>query len=228
MSEALPAHLAARQFLEYLENDRNYSPKTIEAYHADLFGPESSGRGNAAPGFCQHLVRALGVDAPMLSDVTQREVRGYLAELHRRGMARRSVARKLAAVKSFMKFLMARGLIEANPARLVQTPKLEKRLPTVLSTDEARDLMELPDRTTAEGWRDTAILELLYSTGIRRAEICGAEIRDLDLRSRMLKVMGKGGKERIVPFGDHACDALGQYMARRDEQKEVAKFTLQL
>jgi integrase/recombinase XerC len=217
MSMSVPAHVAIRRFLEYLEIERKYSPKTVEAYQADLEGSQHVRSGNVAPGFHEHLVAMLGVGLPTLDQVTQREVRGYIAELHKRGMARRSIARKLAAVKSFMKFAVAQGLIEANPARLVQTPKVEKRLPTVLSADEARDLMELPDRSTPDGWRDTVILELLYSTGIRRAELAGLRLADVDLHAGTLKVLGKGGKERIVPFGAHAADAVGEYLLRRGE-----------
>lgn len=218
MSDTMTVHEAIRKFLEYLEIERKYSPKTIEAYRSDLEGSARVGR---APGFQQHLVKALGVDIPRLADVTQREVRGYIAELHRRGLARRSIARKLASVKSFMKFAMGHEIIEANPARLVQTPKLERRLPTVLSREEAAALMELPDRTTAEGARDAAILELLYSTGIRRAELCGLQVHDVNMHARTLKVLGKGGKERVVPFGDHAADAISGYQRRRGELPEA-------
>lgn len=214
MNEPITAHEAIRRFLEYLEIERNYSSKTIEAYRSDLEGTEREG---SAPGFHRHLVRVMGVNEPKLADVTQREVRGYIAELHKRGMARRSIARKLASVKSFMKFSMARELISVNPARLVQTPKLERRLPTVLDADEARTLMELPDRQAPGGTRDAAILELLYSTGIRRAELCGLAVGDVDMSARTLKVLGKGGRERVVPFGEHAADAIRLYLSRRRE-----------
>jgi integrase/recombinase XerC len=210
---------AIREFLQYLQVERKYSPKTVEAYHSDLEVVRPSHGRNQPSGvrsFLSYLVDVTGKDQPTTSDVTQREVRGYVAELHRRKYARRSIARKLAAVKSLMKFCVVRGWIETNPARLVQTPKLEKRLPTVLNVDEARDLMELPDRTTAAGWRDTVVLELLYSTGIRRAELATLRIPDIDLHAGTLKVLGKGGKERIVPFGLHAGDALKEYLARRE------------
>lgn len=217
MSQNPPVHIAIRHFLEYLEIERKYSVKTITAYQHDLEGSEGGDPTRRAPGFHQHLVRVLGTGTPLLNDVTQREVRGYIAELHRRGMARRSIARKLAAVKSFMKFAMAREMVDTNPARLVQTPKVERRLPTVLNAAEAGELMELPDKKTAVGWRDAAILELLYSTGIRRAELCGLAAADIDLHSRTLKVLGKGGKQRIVPFGEHALEALREYSRRRIE-----------
>lgn len=212
MSEQLPASVAIRRFLEYLEIERKYSSKTIEAYRGDLEG----GPGRAF-GFHQHLIKAMGSDLPLMEAVTLREIRGYIAELHKRGMARRSIARKLAAVKSFMKFCMAQEYIANNPARLVQAPKMDRRLPTVLNTAEAGNLMELPDRETPQGVRDAAILEILYSTGIRRAELCGLSLPDVDLHRRTLKVLGKGRKERIVPFGQAAAVAIQEYLKRRAE-----------
>ncbi len=210
----LTAREAIRRFLEYLEIERKYSPKTIAAYRSDL---EGSDRADRLGGFHRHLVMALGVNEPMLADVTQREVRGYIAELHRQGLARRSIARKLAAVRSLMKFAAAEGAIPASPARLVKTPKLERRLPTVLSGREAGMLMDLPDRSTPEGLRDAAVLELLYATGIRRSELCGIAAHDVDMASRTVRVMGKGGKQRVVPFGGRAADAIREYERRRWE-----------
>lgn len=222
MSQTIAVHIAIRRFLEYLEIERKYSPKTVESYQSDLEGAPDSARVRRAPGFHEHLVKVLGTGTPMIGDVTQREVRGYIAELHRRGMARRSIARKLAAVKSLMKFAMAFEMIETNPARLVQTPKVERRLPTVLTAEEARHLMESPDRSTPTGIRDAAILELLYSTGIRRAELCGIALADVDLERRTVKVFGKGSKERIVPFGSIAADSLRRWIARREELAATA------
>lgn len=209
MNKEIDLHLAVRRFLEYLEIERKYSSKTIEAYQNDLLGGVSGG------GFCAAI--AEGEGAVALGSVTQRSVRGYIAELHRRGLARRTIARKLAAVKSFMKFAVAREMIEANPARLVQTPKLERRLPTVLTRQEALNLLDLPDNATPDGCRDRAILELLYSTGIRRAELCGLQLGDVDYSLRTVKVEGKGGKQRIVPFGEPACESLQRWLDRRGE-----------
>jgi integrase/recombinase XerC len=207
-------HAAVRQFLEYLDVERNYSPKTIEAYQLDLLGGESDE--SRIYSLKDHLSRGTETP-PMLSEVTHASVRSYVAALHRRGLARRSIARKLAAIKSFMKYAAARELAPNNPARLVQGPKLEKRLPTVLNRDEATRLMEISDRTTPAGARDAVVLELLYSTGIRRAELAGLRLGDVDLHAGTLKVLGKGGKERIVPFGRPAAEAIKGYLARRDE-----------
>ncbi len=215
MPEELSLHIAIRRFLEYLEIERKYSPRTVLAYQSDLEGGARDGAASGAPGFHEHLVNVLGQGTPAISAVTQREVRGYIAELHRRGLARRSIARKLAAVKSLMKFAVAFELIETNPARLVQTPKLERRLPSALNADQAGALMALPDRSNPRGARDAAIVELLYSTGIRRAELCGLTLADVDMHQRTMKVLGKGGKERIVPFGEPAAMALATYLAVR-------------
>lgn len=203
---------AIRKFLEHIEVELQYSPRTIRAYQTDLEGSDGG-----APGFHDHLMKVLGVKEPALADVSLVEVRGYVAELHRWKMARRSIVRKLAAVKSFMRFAVAQEWITVNSARNVTTGKPEKRLPTFLSIDEAKSMMDLPDRSTPGGLRDAAILELLYSSGIRRAELCGLKLQDVNLDSCVIKVMGKGGKERVIPFGMHAADAIRAYLLRRDE-----------
>ncbi len=216
---SMPLHLTIRRFLEYLEIERKYSVKTIEAYHNDLLriDDESGGRRVGRAGLGLHAFVALdtGGAEPAVSDVTHTRLRGYVAELHRRGLSRRSIARKIAAVRSLMKYAVAKGLIAVNPARLIQTPKLERRLPTVLSQDEASKLVELPDLEVSTGVRDRAVLELLYATGCRRAEICGLTLRDVDLLSGTVRVTGKGSKTRIVPFGRSARAALQAWLSVR-------------
>jgi site-specific recombinase XerD len=217
--QAITYRDAVRRFLSYIEVERRYSAKTVEAYRGDLLiGDHPEGiAGRRAQCFERYLIEGLGVDAPELGAVTQREVRGYVAALHRAKMSRRTIARKLAAVKSFFRFCTARGLTEANPSRLVQTPKLEKRLPTMLSVEEVGTMMTLPDTTTASGCRDVVVLELLYATGIRRAELAGIRLGDVDVRGATVRVRGKGNKERIVPFGRTAAAAIESYRARRGE-----------
>lgn len=205
MQQPLSFHVAVRQFLEYLELQQRYSPKTIEAYQGDL------------QRFTEHLRNVLGVDLPMLGDVTQREVRGFIAALHKAGQSRRTIGRRLAALKSFTKFCRQMAWIESNPAALVVAPRPEQRLPTMLSPNEAQSLMESPDLASTSGKRDAAILELLYSAGLRRAELCGIRLRDVDHASNTVKVMGKGGKERVVPFGRDAANALREYLTVRSE-----------
>lgn len=190
-------------FLKNLETERGYSPQTIRAYSSDLSR------------FVVWLREATGNDDPRLSDVTPREIRSFVASMHRDGYARRTTGRRLAAVKSLMKYAVSTGELQSNPALLVVTPKPEKRLPTVLSKEEAQLLMEAPDRSTTEGRRDAAILELLYATGMRRSELCGLTLADIDLYDGTVRVLGKGSKERIIPIGSAASDAIREYLSTR-------------
>ncbi|MGZ5433880.1 MAG: tyrosine recombinase XerC, partial [Thermoanaerobaculia bacterium] len=144
-------------------------------------------------------------------------VRSYLAHLARRKLARATVARHLSALRTFFKFLVREEIVEANPARTVATPKREKYLPAVLQTSEVALLIEQPDPSTTLGVRDAAWLELLYASGLRISELVGIDLDDLELRSRLVKVRGKGAKERIVPFGSKAEAALRAYLAVRGE-----------
>lgn len=191
------------EFLRTLETGRGYSAQTIRAYRSDF------------DQFLSWLRQALGSDDPAAGDISPREIRGFVATMHRDGFARRTIGRRLAAVKSLMKYCVGEGLLQNNPASLVTAPKPEKRLPTVLSREEARALMEAPDRSAPEGLRDAAILELLYSTGIRRSELCGLRLADVDLYEGSIRVLGKGNKERIVPVGGAALNALKDYLAAR-------------
>ncbi len=163
----------------------------------------------------------LGVDNPELEAITPREIRSFVAGLHRRGYARRTTGRRLAAVRSLLKYAVAEGLIDANPAGLVTPPKAEKRLPTVLSRSEVEELMNLPDVTTPLGVRDRALLETLYAAGLRRAELCGLDLHDLDRTRGTVRVLGKGSKERIVPIGAYASEAIGEWLGRREELRTV-------
>ena len=142
-------------------------------------------------------------------------VRSYLAHLSRRSLRRSSIARHLSALRSFFKFLMREGIAEANPARNVATPKGEKHLPSVLQTSDIALLLEQPDLATPLGMRDRAWLELLYASGLRIGELVGIDIDDVELRARLVKVRGKGSKERIVPFGSKAEEAARAWMAVR-------------
>lgn len=221
-SRAMMLQLAIRRFLEYLEIERKYSAKTLLAYRNDLLRTDDNPDRDRAQkplgiGLQPYIAGLIACDAPTLDDVTHARLRGYVAELHRRGLSRRSISRKIAAVRSLMKFAVARGFATSNPARLLQGPKMEKRLPTVLSQSEAALLVELPDTGTVRGLRDKALLELLYSTGLRRGEMCGLRLRDLDLPARTVRVVGKGNKERIVPFGRSAERAIVAWIERRSD-----------
>ncbi len=219
------------KFLQYLSSVRNSSPHTILNYGKDL------------DQFVTYLSPP-GVQPPSLSGVTHQVVREFVGYLHDQGLQKSSVARKLAALRSFFKYCVREGILVENPARLVPTPKLPKRIPSVLSAEEMSgflDHLEAPGAgspkprrappadSEAEGTpppvleerlmlrRDRALLELLYAAGLRVSELTGLNLADIDRKERILRVRGKGNKERIVPFGGKAHEALEKYWALRDE-----------
>ena len=192
------------RFLEHLQDERNLSLHTVRAYEGDLLH------------FHQFLARDfLGCepDAVRPEQVDMLAVRSFLAALTREGLGKRSQARALSAVRSLFRFACREGTLDANPARSVRTPKVPKTLPRHLRPGEVETLIEAP--AVGDGplaLRDRAILELLYATGLRVSELVGLDWRDIDLPSRVLRVMGKGGKERMVPFGRPAADALRAWL----------------
>lgn len=192
-------------FLNHLTYERNVSPNTVEAYRDDL---------ESFLGFLCNDYLTIGRDLLDLRGIDHVAVRSYLAHLARKNLSRASMARHLSALRSFFKYLMREGVVEANPARTVATPKREKHLPAVLQTSDVAVLLEQPD-DSALGIRDRAWLELLYASGLRISELVAIDIEDLELRSRLVKVRGKGSKERIVPFGSKAQEALRAYLAMR-------------
>jgi integrase/recombinase XerC len=188
-------------FLRHLEIERAASPHTLRGYGADLAD-------------CQAFLARRGLGDLAGADV--RALRGYVAELHARGLARTSVARRLAALRSFFRFLMRRGRARLNPAAEVRTPKPPQRLPAHLPIDQSEVLLGQRFAGTEQGRRDRAVLELLYATGARVAEVAGLDVGDIDLREGAVRVVGKGRKERIVPVGRRAVAALQAYLAGRD------------
>lgn len=194
------------EFLTYLRLNRNVSPHTLRAYESDLrqFMAFSGGeRGKPAS--------ALG-----LADVDVDAVRGYLAMLYRRGRSRASAARKLAALRAFGRYLRREDLTTAEPAALVATPKQGQKIPAHLSEAEMSRLMEMPDTGTGLGRRDRAMLELFYASGLRLSELVGLDLDDVNLSARLVRVLGKGNKERLVPFNTSAADAIRRYLRDRD------------
>jgi len=187
-------------FLRYLAAERGASAHTLRSYAADLAELRAFLRGARVPG---------------LAAADARVLRGYLAWLHGRGLAKSSIARKLASVRSCYRFLARRELVAANPARQLASPRLPRRLPSVLPKDESKDLLDAPSEDTLAGRRDRALLELLYASGVRVAECCGLDLEDLDRRHGTVRVMGKGSKERVVPVGEIALEALDAYLDRR-------------
>jgi integrase/recombinase XerC len=188
-------------FLRHLERERNASPNTIRAYGEDLAQ------------FTGHLRRELGRE-PRPEDADHLVIRSFLAELHRRGLAKSSSARKLAGLRTFFRYLCREGRLETNPARLLATPRQERRIPAVLDEAEVEALLDMPGDALA-AVRGRAILELLYATGMRCAELVSLDTGEVDLGARMVRVVGKGRKERVVLFGQRAQRALAAWLARR-------------
>ncbi len=197
-----------RGFLDYLSYERNVSTNTIEAYRDDL---------ESFTGFLCNDYFTMERDQIELSRIDHLAVRSYLAHLSRRKLSRSSIARHLSALRSFFKYLVREGTVDANPARTVASPKREKHLPSVMQPPDVALLMEQPDTSTNLGIRDAAWMELLYASGLRIGELVGIDIDDLELRAKLVKVHGKGSKERIVPFGSKAEAALRAYLAVRGE-----------
>lgn len=195
-------------FLDYLTYERNVSPNTVAAYRDDL---------ESFVGFLCNDYFTMARDQLELRRVDHLAVRSYLAHLARRKLARSSSARHLSALRSWFKYLMREGRVEANPARTVATPKREKKLPSVLQPADVTLLLEQPDTSTPLGVRDRAYLELLYASGLRISELVGIDVDDVELRARLVKVRGKGSKERIVPFGSKAEEAVRAWLAVRGE-----------
>jgi len=222
---------AIEKYLEYLRSVRNSSPHTVLNYGKDL------------EQFTAYLSPP-GEKVPALGKITHQIIREYVGHLHSQGLQKSSIARKLASLRSFFKYCVREGMLKENPARLVPTPKLPKRIPSVLSAEEMNGFLNqlavpgehpaipktvLHDeearrparRSTSddEGLllkRDRALLELLYAAGLRVSELTGLNLADMDRREKMLRVRGKGNKERIVPYGGKAQEALEAYWPVRE------------
>jgi len=191
-------------FETYLKVEKNASSLTVAGYRSDLLQ------------FIEYLSGLLQVEAEELlpGGVNHLVVRQYLAHLQKKGLARTSIARKIAALRSFFRYLCREQLAEVNPAKAVSTPKLEKRLPTFLYAQDVALLLGTPDPGTALGLRDRALLELTYGSGLRVSEVVGLNVDDLDLGVGYARVFGKGAKERVVPVGSHSAAALELYLER--------------
>jgi integrase/recombinase XerC len=192
---------AVASFLRHLEDEKNASPNTTKAYARDLAQLRA------------HLRSELGREARP-RDVDHLLIRSFLAHLHQQGVKKVSAARKLAALRTFFRFLCREGILERNPAAALLSPRLERRLPSPLEEREASALVDVPGDTPA-ALRDRAILELLYATGLRCAELVGLDLDAVDLDERQVRVMGKGRKERIVLFGVPARRALSDWLVSR-------------
>lgn len=192
-----------KSFHNYLAYEKQYSFRTIKSYLKDI----------------DDFFIFLGKEKVLeISDLAKKidasEIRGYIEYLMKRGLTKRSIARKLAALRTFYRFMFKMGYIDNDPANSVSTPRQEKRLPSFLEEAEMDELLNLPDDTPM-GLRDKAIMELIYSTGLRVSELINLKLQDVLFNEKLLRVMGKGNKERIIPFGDLAEQALREYIKIR-------------
>lgn len=194
-------HQELADFLQRLKTERRLSPHTVAAYQHDL---------NALLGFCERESIA------SFAQLDSFAVRRFAAESHRRGLSARSVARRLSAVRTFLGYLIERGMLKSNAGVHVQAPKAPRRLPATLDTDQVASLLAISgdDPLTL---RDRAMLELFYSSGLRLAELVGLNLGDVDSADRTVRVLGKGSKARVVPVGRQALAALGDWLAVRPE-----------
>jgi len=203
-------HNAITQFLTFLATERNSPPNTVAAYASDL------------DQFRRFISREVGEEGTV-HDVDHLLIRRYLALLHKE-CGKSSMGRKLAAIRALYRHLLRIGTVAKNPAELIATPKRDKKVPFHLSIDEVTALVEAPREETVLSLRDRAILETLYSCGIRVSELTGLDVGDVDLDGGLIRVLGKGGKERIVPIGRQARHAVTAYLAARNNPPHGAPF----
>jgi len=196
------AEIAA--FLRHLDRERNASPHTVKAYAEDLAQ------------FARHARADLGHDAAP-REVDHLLIRAFLARLHRQGLKTVSAARKLATLRTFFRYLCREGVLERNPARALLSPRQEKRVPVHLDEKDVALILDMPGSGFA-AVRGRAILEMLYASGIRCSELVGLDLAEVDRPGRMIRVLGKGRKERIVPYGAQAALALETYLPLRADQ----------
>jgi integrase/recombinase XerC len=198
-------HLKA--FLRFIALNRNVSPHTVRAYDSDLSQ------------FIGHVAADADVKRRDLEpDALDRAaIRSFLASLHAEGQSRATAARKLAAIRTFLRYLRREGIIESDPGTLVATPKREVRMPTHLSEAEMARMLDAPDDEEPLGRRDHAILELFYASGLRLSELAGLDLEDVNLSGRMVRVMGKGGKQRLVPFNGASAKAVRAWLQDREQ-----------
>lgn len=191
-----------REFIDHLARVKNYSIQTVRAYLNDLRSLEDyvSAGGTLKPSAVNHLI-----------------IRGWLASLYETGVSRRSAARKLAAVRSFFRYLTRRGKVKANPAADIRTPRFPRKLPHFLTNEEIERLLAAPGSDPEDSYpkRDAAMLEVVYSGGLRASEVVSLDLDDVDLLQGVAKIRGKGDRERFAPLGQYALDALNDYLPKR-------------
>ena len=210
------------KFFTYMRAGRDASPYTIRTYHNALVGNLKRGK---EKGFFQFLMMK---NINSLEAVNRQTMRDYMFWLMQQGVARASIANKLSAIRSFYRYMQREEIIKENPLEKVSSPKLDRRLPNLLTPGETKRLLEAPDTAKPTGQRDRAIIEILYASGIRVSEIVNLNLGQIDLDNKEIRVIGKGQKERIVLIGQPAADALISYLnsGRKDllEKKTEAVF----
>jgi integrase/recombinase XerC len=225
-----------QNFLDYLKFERRFSEHTAKCYGADLLQfsefvggtTENQESDDMHTSFAQHqagtmtavaTLPAVSIDKLLLT-VTTDSVRAYLAFLNEKNYSKSTIARKLATLRSFYKFLVKRNFLESNPVTAVRTPKQEKKLPRFLEYEEVKRLLSTPPTNSWLGARDRAIMETLYSTGIRVSELVALNLDDIDFLGEILHVRGKGKKERITPIGSSALQSIQHYMEFRNKRAQ--------
>lgn len=189
------------KFINYLRVEKGASPHTVKNYEIDLDS------------------FAVFLGDKDISSIDHLALRRFLAEMRAKNYSKRTIARHLASLRTFFKFLYREGHIKTNPITALRTPKLDKKLPVVLDVDKVARLVQAPGGDDPAGLRDRAILETLYSTGIRVSELVGLDVSDVDFIAGVIKVLGKGSKERVCPIGDMALSAIRKYVEARDGRK---------
>ena len=197
-------HLKA--FLRFLALNRNVSPHTVRAYDGDISQ------------FIGHVAAEADLKRRDLTPeaLDRTAIRSFLAYLHAEGLSRATAARKLAAIRTFLRYLRREGLIESDAGGLIATPKREVRIPAHLSEAEMSKMLDAPDEEQPLGRRDLAILELFYASGLRLSELAGVDLDDVNLSGRMVRVLGKGGKQRLVPFNGATAKAIRAWLQDRE------------
>lgn len=197
------------KFIHRLEYGSNCSAHTLRAYQRDLL---------------QHIefLQRQGCDDP--NQVASQHLRKFIVQLRKRDYKTTTLSRKLASLRSFYRFLFREGVIGNNPATSLRSPKRHRTLPKFLNLQDIESLLGVIDKDSTKGRRDRAIIETLYSTGVRVSELVGLNVEDMDMFSELIKVRGKGKKERIVPIGSHALEAIKVYLATRAEKENPALF----
>lgn len=196
-------HPEVAQFLRYMSHERNASELTIKSYREDLID------------LAEYLIEQLGAGVKP-NQVTPRDLRAYTAALHEAGYAHASIARKLASLRSFYRFAQRQGLADSNPAKPLRNPRGSRKLPHFLNSEEIGQLLLAPGNKSQLGLRDAAILETIYSAGLRVSEVVGLNDGDMDFEDAILRVRGKGRKERLSPLGRYAIDAIRDYLVVRE------------